>query len=54
MFSVIRPNAPFSQEALNNFSQSLGVTVKAMTGIFIVILVFYILIILLGKFTAQK
>jgi hypothetical protein len=54
MFAAIRPNAPFSQEAFSMFTQSLGITIKAMTGIFVVILVFYVLIILLGKFTAQK
>jgi hypothetical protein len=54
MFAVVRPNVPFSQEAFSLFSQSLGVTIKAMTGIFVVILVFYILIVLLGKLTAGK
>jgi hypothetical protein len=54
MFAVIKPNTPFSSEAFTVFNQSLGVTLKAMIGIFVVILIFYIIIILLGKLTAQK
>lgn len=54
MFAVVKPNIPFSGEAFEVFNRSLGVTVKAMTGIFVVILVFYIIIIILGKLTAEK
>jgi hypothetical protein len=54
MFSVIRPNVLFSSEAFSIFAQSLGVTVKAMTGIFVVILVFYVIILLLGKLSSEK
>ncbi len=45
---VIR-NIPFSKEAFSVFFQSLDVMWKSMAGIFGVILVFYIVILLLGR-----
>ncbi|MDF2674444.1 MAG: hypothetical protein K0R09_2712 [Clostridiales bacterium] len=45
---VIR-NIPFSKEAVSVFFQSLDVMWKSMAGIFGVILVFYIVILLLGR-----
>ena len=45
---VIR-NIPFSKEAIGVFFQSLDVMWKSMAGIFGVILVFYIVILLLGR-----
>lgn len=45
---IIR-NTPFSKEAFSVFFQSLNVMWKSMLGIFGVILVFYIVILLLGR-----
>lgn len=45
---VVR-NIPFSKEAFSVFFQSLDVMWKSMAGIFGVILVFYIVILLLGR-----
>jgi hypothetical protein len=45
----ILKNTPFSKEAMGVLYQSLDVMWKAMGGIFIVILVFYLIIKLLGK-----
>lgn len=42
-------NIPFSKEAFSVFFQSLDVMWKSMAGIFGVILVFYIVILLLGR-----
>lgn len=42
-------NIPFSREAMGVFFQSLDVMWKSMAGIFGVILVFYIVILLLGR-----
>lgn len=49
MFSVIKPNLPFSKDALGVFFTAAGITVKAMAGIFIVILIFYFVILILRK-----
>lgn len=54
MFALVKPYAPFSVEAFNTFYQSLSLTVKAMSAIFVVILVFYIIIKLLGRIPVDK
>lgn len=45
---IIR-NAPFSKDAMTVFFQALGIMWKSMAAIFAVILVFYIIILLLGR-----
>lgn len=39
----------FSRESLLNFYKALNISLKAMLGIFIVMMIFYVLIILLSK-----
>lgn len=45
----IERNAPFSREAMGVFFKSLDIMWKSMAGIFAVIIVFYIIILLLGR-----
>lgn len=47
--NVIDRNAPFSREAMGVFFKSLDIMWKSMAGIFAVIIVFYIIIVLLGR-----
>lgn len=45
----IAENVPFSKEAFSVFFQALDVMWKSMAGIFAVVLIFYVVILLLGK-----
>lgn len=54
MFALVKPYAPFSVDAFNTFYQSLGLAVKAMSAIFVVIFVFYIMIRMLAKIPVDK
>jgi Na+-transporting methylmalonyl-CoA/oxaloacetate decarboxylase gamma subunit len=45
----VRPNPAFGSEAMKIFSQSLGITLHGMAGIFVAIIIFYAAIKLLGR-----
>ncbi|MCB5250030.1 MAG: hypothetical protein RBS16_07650 [Candidatus Cloacimonadales bacterium] len=47
-------NAPFSPEALETTMQALDVMLKGMFGVFIFMLVFYLLIVALRKIYEKK